>query len=145
MSVYARFKKVPEGLRALVELLESTPLSKRQKMIEVGMEEDQAYTEKALSYVMSFKDIINLPDVELAEVIAKAPARSLAFAIHNANEEIKKRFFRNSQPAVVAEIRDVLNMNIGPREIGGAQLKVVSIARELERKGLVRIKRIPMD
>ena len=71
MSVYARFKRSPEGFRKLVELLESTPPSRRQKMIDVGMEEDAEYTNRALQYVMNFDDIIKLPDTELAEVCAK--------------------------------------------------------------------------
>ena len=69
MSVYARFKRDPGGLRKLVELLETTPILRRQKMIDVGMAEDPVYTEKVLKFVMTFEDVIKLPDVELAELI----------------------------------------------------------------------------
>ena len=51
MGVYTRFKRNPDGLRQLVELLESTPSSRRQKMIDVGMQEDPDYTKQALQYV----------------------------------------------------------------------------------------------
>ncbi|MBI3534543.1 MAG: hypothetical protein HY072_03520 [Deltaproteobacteria bacterium] len=143
MGVYARFKRNPDGFRALVELLETTPPSRRQRMIEVGMDEDPHYTELALKYVLNFKDIINLPDVELAEVMAKAPSRSLAYALNGQSEDVIKKFLRNSPNNIAAEIRDYLAINVGPREIGGAQIKVITIARELERKGLVRTKIIP--
>lgn len=143
MSVYARFKKDPDGFRKLIELLETTPVVRRQKMIDVGMQEDAVYTQRALELMMTFEDVLGLPDLELAEVVAAAPARMLAFAICKAGEEIHKRFLGNAQPKVRAEIRDFLLVNAGPREIGGAQLKIVEIARQLERRGRVSAKKIP--
>ena len=143
MGVYSRFKKNPDGLRQLVELLESTPMSRRQRMIDVGMQEDPAYTEQALQFVMNFKDIIDLPDLELAEVLAEAPARHIGLAIHGQTEEIVQRFLHKSQPRVAAEIREVLEIDsISGSQKGSAQMKLIETARKLERKGLVRTKRV---
>ena len=143
MSVYARFKRDQDGFRKLVELLESTPLSRRQKMVEVGMEEDAEFTQKALEYVMSFEDVIRLPDLELAEVCSKAPARMLAYALGPQPSEVKDRFLRCSPPRIAAEVRDFLDVKVGPREVSGAEIKVIETAREMERKGFVRTKKIP--
>lgn len=142
MSVYARFKRSPDGFRKLVELLETTPASRRQKMIDVGMAEDPEYTRRALEMVMTFKDITELPDMELAEVCAKASPRMLAYALNLANEETKTRFLKCSKPRVAAEVRDLLGSKIGVAEVGGAQLKIVETARDLERRGFVRTKKI---
>ena len=144
MSVYGRFKKSPEGFRQLVELLESTPHTRRLKMIEVGMQEDPAYTQQALECMMTFEDVIRLPDLELAEVVAKAPPRVMAYSLNQVDEEIRTRFLRNAKPVVAAEIKGFLEVKIGAREVGGAQLKMVEIARGLEKMGRVRTKRIPM-
>jgi flagellar motor switch protein FliG len=144
VGVYARYKRSPEGFRALVELLESTPVSRRKKMIDAGMAEDPEFTQKALEYVMNFEDIVALPDVELAELLARAPARVTAFAVRSAPEEVKMRFIRNSKPQIGAEVKSLLTINIGMREIGGAQLRLIGMARELERKGLLRTKVIPL-
>ncbi len=143
MGVYSRFKKNPEGFRALVELLEATPMSRRQKMIDIGMAEDPEYTQKALQYIFNFRDIIALPDVELAEVVAKSPARSLAYALYTQAEDVRQKFLRNAQPPLAAEVKDLLAIPVGARESGGAQIKIITIARELEKKGLVRTKQIP--
>lgn len=143
MSVYARFKKDPDGFRKLVELLETTPMARRQKMIDVGMREDPLYTQRALELMMTFEDVLGLPDLELAEVVAAAPPRMLAFAICRAGEDIHKRFLANAQPKIRTEIRDYLLVNAGPREIGGAQFKVIEVARQLERRGRVSAKKIP--
>lgn len=143
MSVYARFKRSPDGFRKLVELLETTPVSRRQKMIDVGMAEDPEYTRRALEMVMTFKDITELPDVELAEVCAKAPPRMIAYSLNLSDDGTKTRFLRCCKPPVAAEVRDLMEVKVGPAEVGGAQLKVVETARDLERRGFVKTKRIP--
>lgn len=146
MGVYTRFKRNPDGLRQLVELLEATPAARRQKMIDVGMEEDPDYTKKALSYVLTFEDVIKLPDMELADVLAESPSRFVAYAIHSANEEIKNRFISKSKPRVAAEIKEFLETpNVTPVQIGGGQLKMIEVTRKLEKRGLVKTKHIPSD
>lgn len=145
MSVYSRYKRQPDGFRALVELLESTPSLRRKKMIDVGRIEDPDYTEDALRHMMSFEDILGMPDMELAEVVAEAPPKMTAFAIAKASDAIKTRFVRCASPQRAAEIRDFLDeaTNLGAADRGGAQLKVVEAARALERRGVIRTKRIP--
>jgi flagellar motor switch protein FliG len=144
MSVYARFKRDPEGLRKLVELLETTPMVRRQKMIDVGMVEDAPYTQRALELVMTFEDVIKLPDVELAEVISTALPRLTAFAIIKSAPEIRERFLKNAIGKRLGEIREFMETtNVSLSEIGGAQLKLVEATRSLEKKGLVKTKQIP--
>ncbi len=144
MGVYYRYKKDPEGFRKLVELLESTPMSRRQRMIDVGMQEDPRYTENALQYVLNFQDVIDLPDLELAEVLAATPARFVGLAIHAASDEIKKRFLSKSQPKAVPEIKEVLETtNVTKLEIGAGQMKLISSTRLMERRGYVKTKHIP--
>lgn len=144
MSIYSRYKKNPGGFRNLVELLETTPSERRKKMIDVGMLEDPAYTEKAMSYMMNFNDILGLGDMELAELMDKVDPRIAAFSIHQHPKEVKDRFLKCSRPGKAADIRDYFDApNVTLREIGGAQLKVVQIARQLEKQGYISAKKIP--
>lgn len=145
MGIYTRFKRAPGGFRNLVELLESTPMSRRTKMIEAGMAEDPDYTERALQYVMTFQDIIELSDLELAELVAETPPRIIAYAIRNLGEDVKTRFLRNARGPVMAEIKDYLSVETGLKETGGAQLKVIEYARKLERRGAIKKKKIPLS
>ena len=144
MSVYARYKRDPIGFRNLVELLETTPVARRQKMIDVGMAEDPVYTQQALQYMLSFEDVLNLSDLELAEVVAAAPPRMTAYAVSRASEEIQSRFIRNAPFSLMGEIRDCVQVRVSLREVGGAQLRLVSITRQLEKQGLIQTKRIPL-
>jgi flagellar motor switch protein FliG len=143
MGVYTRFKRNPDGLRQLVELLESTPGSRRQKMIDVGMQEDAEYTQKALSFVMKFEDVTKLPDMELSEVLSETPPRLSGLAIYSASQEVKDRFLAKAKPKVAAEMKEALDTpNVTPAQIGGGQLKMIEVTRKLEKKGLVKTKRI---
>lgn len=145
MSVYARFKRNPDGFRQVVELWETTPIDRRQRMIDVGMAEDPEYTRRILEFVMTFEDILKLGDLELAELMAVAPPRFIALAIQRQPEEVINRFLRNAKGPVISEVREYLDSNATLRDIGGAQLKLVGEARKLERKGLVKAKRIPLE
>lgn len=144
MGVYSRFKKSPTGLRQLVELWETTPLERRKRMIEVGMEEDPDYTQTALALVMTFQDVLSLEDMQLTDLLAIAPPRMSAFALSGASEATRARFLKCAPPKVAIDLRDYLGQPVTPREVGGAKLKLVEKLRELERKGLVKFKRIPL-
>lgn len=114
-------------------------------MIEVGMAEDPEYTKRAMEFTLNFDDIMHLPDLELAEVLASMPGRLIGFAIHQAPEEIKKRFMEKAQPRVYAEIKEALEMsNVSLAMIGSGQMKMIETARKLEKKGLVKAKKIPL-
>src|SRR3989338_2224978 len=144
MNVYIRYKR-PGGFRILVELLESTAAAKREKMIHVGMLEDPQFTQKALSLMITFEDILKLNDVELSEVMAKAIPRISAAALWGLPKEVRTRFLQYSPPRVAIEIRDMYSTGIefGPREVTGARLKMVEVARSLERAGILSLKKIP--
>jgi hypothetical protein len=145
MGAFTRFKKNPEGLRQLVELWESTPLVRRQKMIDMGMDEDPEYTKKALSFVLTFDDIIKLPDLELAEVLAGTPPASVGYAIHVAPPEIRNRFLSKVLLPIGHQIKEILAQSTpNPSMIEAGQIKLVMVARNLERTNVIGTKRIPV-
>jgi flagellar motor switch protein FliG len=144
MGVYTRFKRDPDGLRKLVELLEVTPGARKQKMIDVGMAEDPDFTQKALQYCIDWDDIIKLNDLELAQVIYETPARMTAYAIFCSPEDLKTRFLNKANPRSAAEIKETLEQpGITPTQIAGAQLKMIDVTRKCEKRGAVKVKRVP--
>ena len=143
MSIYSRYKRDPEGFRKLVELLESTPEIRRVKMIEAGMNEDPTYTQDALKFMLKFDDIIQMPPLEKAEVVHKAPAKSMAYALLNLPKEVQDRFLAQAQGSKGSEIKGHLDDKGSPFEISGARVKIITVARELERLGTIRTKAIP--
>ncbi len=145
MSVFSRFKKNPEGLRQLVQLWETTPLVRRQKMIDIGLKEDPEYAKLALSFMLTFVDIVQMPDLELAEVLSEAPSQSVGFAIHQSDKKIKDRFLSKVRLPIGLEIREVLeNQSPNASLIEAGQLKLIETARKLERTNVIGTKRIPL-
>jgi flagellar motor switch protein FliG len=144
MGVYARYKKNPEGLRDLVSLLESASPQRRQKMIDVGMAEDPAYTLKAMGFMFTFADILELPDPELAEVICETPAPAIALAIGLLDPAVKKRFLVLTPKHLLGAVREALDSNTSVTEsqAASAQRRLIESARKLEKQGLVKTKRI---
>lgn len=112
-------------------------------MIDVGMKEDPEYTKKAMAYVFSFQDILTLADMELAEVLSKVPGKIVGFALHGLDSELQKKCLGLMKPPGMGEAKEFLDATAGNNEINGARLKVISTARELEKRGLVKAKRIP--
>ena len=145
MSIYERYKRGPEGFRALVELLEVTPIERREKMLEAGMEEDPAFTERAIQLMLSFEDVLRLPEMELSELLATVPPNLCAIALCRQPKEVQKRFLLAMPPKAMGEFRDLVSEVAELRDIGGAQLKMIQATRELERKGYVKTKRIPLS
>ena len=143
MGVYTRFKKTPGGLRAIVELIESTPSERRKRMLDVGQAEDAEYTQRILTLVMTMEDVIHLPDLEMAELVAEAQPPILGAAICKLSAETQARFLKNTKPNRLGAIKEAIEGEKGLGEIGRAQLKLITTARSLEKRGVIRTKRIP--
>ena len=143
MSVYSRYKRDPDGLRKLVELLEVTPLWQRNKMIRVGQEEDPDYTARALSLMFTFEDIERLSDAQLAELLSLAPPRLTGCAVSKSPQELQQRFLKNALPNVFGQLKESMMTDVPLKHVGAAQLKVVMAMRQLEKRGMIKLKKIP--
>lgn len=143
MGIYTRYKRSPDGLRQLVELLEQKAGPKRQVLIDAGMNEDPDYTQLALQYVISFADVEALNDMELAEVLSATPPPVVGMAFSRSKPEVKERVIKCANPRSAAEFKDALESTDEKAPIGGAQLKLIAAMRKLEKKGVVKTKRVP--
>lgn len=146
MGMYDRYKKDPDGLRRLVELLETTPLTRRQDLIDRGMKEDPGYTKTALSYVLTFQDIVQLPEMELTEVICAMKPKSVAAAISSVSDAAQKTRMLKCVPRhLVVEINNHLDSQLSAAELGNAKKEAIEKTRQLEGKGVLTLKKIPRN
>lgn len=142
MAIYTRYKR-PGGLRSLVELLESSAPASRKKMIDKGLIEDEKFTRLAESYILTWDDVLKLSDPELCELLAKANPRAIGMSMIGLPPDQTQRFLRNSPMKSIGDIRELLEQKLGPREISGARILLVQATRELEKAGILKIKKIP--
>jgi|GEM_PF-576156 len=133
-----------DGFRSLVALLETTPIERRQKMFDVGMLEDPEYTRQAMLYLMTFADVLSLNDLELAELLNRVPIRITALAVHPLGADVRARFLNQAPRKKQVDLKLLLEGEAPALGlVGGAQLQTVGHLRELEKLGVIRIKRIP--
>ena len=143
--MYDRYKRDPDGFRRLVELLETTPLKRRQELVAAGLKEDADYTNAAMDHILTFQVVMALPQMELTEVLAGLKAKSVAHAILGLPEAERERLLACVQRAKVVEVNSYLDTTPSPIELGQAKKEAIIKARELERSGVLTVKRIPRN
>ena len=143
-----RYSKDDEGFRKYVELLESTPTAKRKTFLDAAKAENPKFAEAAEKYVLTFERIMNLPDLELTEVLG-APGlkpEHLAIAILsvedlNLRAKLLNMLPRELAPKVQVVVKD--GPKLEPYNIGGARLQIIQAARGLEKRGMLKSVQIP--
>jgi len=145
MSMFDRYKKDPngEGLRKLVEFWELTPKDKRQKLIEIGMQDDPEFTQLATSFLLTFDDITSLDGLYLTEVLSDMPSRYLGFMISGLTPELQEKFKKCIPPKMMPEVRDAIEENPTPQDRGVGIYKLFEATRKMERMGRLNLKKIP--
>jgi flagellar motor switch protein FliG len=142
---YTRYRK-PGGFRLYVELLESLPTERRQKLIDAGKVEDPEITEKALEYCITTNDILALGDSELMEILESAPPILSGQAFYSLDDTQKRKILMLCKSKTGSQIRDVFDgPEISTPLIGGARLKLIAVARSLEKKTIIKLKQIPVN
>ncbi len=145
MGVFARYMKDPEGLRKLVELLETTPLKRREELLDRGAKENAAIVDLVQELIITFRDIIELPQMELTEVLASMKGKSVAYCALSVDEEKRKKILGAIMTSAQLEVNSYLDFEPTPSEIGQAKLAAIKAARELEASGKLNLKRIPRN
>jgi Mg/Co/Ni transporter MgtE len=102
-----RYKKFENGYIKLAELVETSLPAKQKKILEVSLAEDFLYTEKVLSVMLVWDDILALPDLELSEILHKAKPASIAVSILNLGDDIRKRVLVACQHEKMGKVKEL--------------------------------------
>lgn len=143
-----RYTRDDEGFRKYLELLESTPTAKRQKFIASARAENPAFVDAIEKYLLTFERITKLPDMELTELLGdpglKVEVVSAALCSVSdaaAKERMVQNLPRDLAPKVLMQMKEFPDPS--PQEAGGSRLKVIQMARELEKNGKLKSVQIP--
>ncbi len=143
-----RYIRDDEGFRKYIELIESTPTAKRQAFIDSAKAENPKFAEAAEKYMLTFERIINLPELELTEVFAAPELKPIEIAVAICSVEdmgIKEKITRFVPRAIAPKVHSEMKENPKPKtyDIGGARLKIILAARELEKRGKLKSVQVP--
>lgn len=137
-----------DGFRKYVELLETTPLKKRQTFIDAAKTENPFFVETAEKYMITFERITKLPEMELAEVFGAEGLKSenIATAILSIEDAVLRELIIKAVPRKqVTEIQLYMKEFPVPKpaDIGSSRLALILKARELEKLGKLKSIQIP--
>jgi flagellar motor switch protein FliG len=143
-----RYSRDDEGFRKYVELIESTPTAKRQTFIDSAKAENPQFAEAAEKYMLTFERIVNLPEMEITEVFAapELKADMIAVAICSVEDAgVKEKLTKHIPRTIAPRVHIEMKENPKPKayDIGGARLKIIMAARDLEKRGKLKSMQIP--
>lgn len=135
-----RFKNSGQGLVDFAVLIEQADPKNAEAILNAAMAEDPDFTQEALRKVVYFEEIIHLDETILAEILGKTSPKLLAFALHDRDEEFRKRIIYHLSLTDRRELLDEeekMGSKIGKTFVLGAQKHILKTGRDLEAKGIL--------
>lgn len=129
------------GVRPVAELLNRLDSHKGRAILE---HVETRYPDLALSLrnlMFVFDDILLFDDKGMREIIQRVDKRRLAIALKGTSDDLRAQFFRQMSQRAVEMLKEDMDA-LGAVRVGdveAAQREILSIVRELEKEGLVRL------
>jgi len=141
MSMLERYKK-GNNILELVKLVEDSTPAKKEQLLNMIQKEDPEFCARVESRIFTYEKFKELPEGVQAEVIARTPAKYMAYILSAEKEDYVKfaeRCLGNGYNAYKEE-RDALKEK-GPQgaRVEAAQRKLISEARKLEASGAIKL------
>ncbi len=135
-----RYKKVQDGVMKMVLLLESSPLSKQKKIVEVGMKEDQAFMNDVLSNIITWEDVVALEGLQLGELLFVAKPNVISTALYGLAPEVVEKFLKACKQDKMGQVKDGIEYpkTTEPAIINTARMELIKNMR-----ALVTTKKVP--
>lgn len=131
------------GTKSLVEVLNRVDRSTEKSILEALEEKNPDLAEEVKRLMFTFEDIILLDDRSLQQVLREIDSKDLALALKGANEDVKKKIFKNMSERAQTVLKEELEY-MGPvrlRNVEEAQQRIVNTIRRLEETGEIVIAR----
>lgn len=143
MGLLDRHKK-PGGFRRLVNEMETTPPSKRDKLLEMLKAEDFGFIEDVQRCIFKFEEFVNVDDLVMCEIVftlAKEP-KTMAVALYHASEDLAKKFKKNLSHPQLMGLREEESMlsQVTVAQQMSSRFRIIEKARALQNEGRIVLK-----
>lgn len=135
-----RYKKVQDGVMKMVLLLESSPLSKQKKILEVGLKEDPAFMNNVLTDIITWDDVVTLDGLQLGELLFAAKANVIAIALYGQPKELVEKFLKACKQDKMGLVKDGIEY---PKSTEPAVINTARMELMKNYRALVVTKKIP--
>lgn len=131
------------GVGTLVQILLNSDRKTEKNVLSKIESQDPELAAQIKSHIFVFEDIIKLDDISIQKVLKEVTMKDLVYALKGADDEIADSIYRNQSSRAADALKEEMDMVgvIKMTQVEGAQQKIVSIVRKLEREGAITIVR----
>jgi flagellar motor switch protein FliG len=135
------------GIRSVANMFNRLDPNTCSQLLQEVEETDPSLFENIRRFMFVFGDLDALDTAAIRELMAKVERRLLLIALKGANENLVKKFLQSqSQRAATMMQEDMAAL--GPvklRDVDAAQQQIITLARELEKAGVISLQSSPAD
>jgi len=131
------------GVKRLSRLIQGCDKSVRESIIEWLRENDVGFAGQIQGNLIEFEDILTYEDQSFRMIFREVDIETITLALKPLPDEIKSQFFTKLNPAVVALIKEQMELIPVIRDRSmEAQYKIISVVDRLIREGIIeRVKK----
>jgi len=133
----------PGGVESTVEILQLVDRDSEKKIIEAIEQEDPELAEEIKKRMFVFEDIIMLDNQAVQKIIREVDSQEFVKALKSVDSEVQEKIFKNMSKCAASKLKKDMEY-IGPvrlKDVEESQQRIVSIIRNLEEKGEIKILR----
>jgi flagellar motor switch protein FliG len=126
-----------DGVKLLADILNSGDREIEREVLEAIEAKEDSLASRVRKLMFIFDDILLLEDRSVQRVLREVDTKDLAVALKAADEDVKKKIFKNISERAAAMIQEEIDY-MGPKrlsEVETAQQAVVDVIRNLEESG----------
>jgi len=127
------------GVRAAAEILNFAPSAQEASVIENIKQYDEELAQKIMDEMFVFDNLIDIDDHGIQLLLREVQSESLIVALKGAQEELRKKIFKNMSQRAAEALREDLESK-GPvriSEVEAEQKEILKIVRQLADDGQI--------
>ena len=129
------------GVRAVANMFNRLDPNTCSQLLDAVERDNPALLENIRRFMFVFRDLENLEANAIRTLMGKMDRNTLLTALKGANESLRQKFI-STQSQRGAEMMSEELANLGPvklKDVDAAQQQTITIARELEKEGLLQL------
>ncbi|MCL5103301.1 MAG: flagellar motor switch protein FliG [Armatimonadetes bacterium] len=130
------------GNKSVIQILNNVDRSTEKKILDYLTKVNEEIANQIKAGMFVFEDILNLDSRSIQIILRDVPQEDLRLALKGSSETQRQIFFENMSQRAAETLKEDLEAS-GPvrmRDVEAAQLRIASIARQLDEAGEISIR-----
>ena len=135
------------GVRAVANMINRLDPNTCAEVLEKVESHDPALFDNIRRFMFVFNDLIEIDDMGIKELMNRVDRKDVMISLKATNDALKEKFMKSlSQRGAQMLLEDMSTMSpVKLKDVDAAQQRIITIARELEKEGVISLKSSPAD